>query len=133
MSVYAPGTAVARDANLAFSVAQALPNNTNADSTNKIDLGGANSAWGGRPLFVDVDMPVHTVASTKTVTVTILESDTTGGTYNQIAVRTWVATDAIGGNFKIGLINPKRWLKINYATTDDLSSKTVTAYLTKIS
>lgn len=131
-TVYAPGSAVARDANLAFSAAQTLPNNTNADSTNKIDLNGANAVFGGRPLLVDIDLPAHTVASAKTVTISVLECDTESGTYSQVCQFSWVATEALPANKKIGLFNPKRWLKINYATTDDLSAKKVTAYLTKI-
>lgn len=131
MSQYAPGTAHMRDADLAFSVAQAGPNNTNADSTNKIDLGGPNPIYSGRPVMVDITMPTHTVTSAKVVIISVLECATESGSYTEVCAFNWAAGEAFPAKKMIGLINPKRWLKINYSTTDNLAGVTFTAYLTQ--
>lgn len=113
---------------LLFSDAQALPNNTNADSTNIIDLRGTNF-YGNTPVWVAVDLPSHALAGGKYLDVIVKSCSTVGGTYTEVCRRHWAETENIEGRWFFGLVNPARYVKINYETTDDLSAHTVTAQI----
>lgn len=115
--------------NLLLSSAQALPNNTNADSTNVIDMRG-KGLLGNTPVFLYVDLSAHTIAGGKIFAIKIMHCDTVDGSYAEIFRKHFVATDTIGGRWLFALAFPERFVKINYETTDNLSAKTVTAFLT---
>lgn len=128
---YKPGAMLIRDDDLAFAKAQALPNNTTGDSTNKIDLGGDGVVYSARPLVLDIDLPTVTIAGGKYFDIILEECDTESGSYTEYARIHFAAAEAVAGRKFLGLFNPKRWLKLTYDTTDNLSAKAITAYLSK--
>lgn len=130
MGTYDGRDRIIQDSKLLFSNAAALPNNTNADSTNIIDLRGTQ--YFGVPMRVVVDLSEHTIASTKTFDIKVLECDTVGGTYAEIVRKHFIADDEITGRHLIGIAKSKRFLKLNYETTDNLSGETVTAFLSPL-
>jgi hypothetical protein len=117
-----------KDKDLMFSENQALPNNTSADSTNKLDLRGSNM-FGRVPVILFVDLPTHTIAAEKSLDVEVMTCDTESGTYAEYCRLHFKAGEAIGGRKAVGLINPKSWVKLTYETTDDLDALTVTAFI----
>lgn len=118
------------DTALRLSNAQALPNNNNADSTNVIDTGGTD--YHGIPVWLVVDVGTHTTAGGTYFYIKVLTCDTVDGTYEEICRKYFGAAEAIGGRHIIGLATTKRFFKLNYVTTDDLSAHTATAYLKPI-
>jgi hypothetical protein len=110
------------DFGMLFSDAQALPNNTNADSTNTLDLLSNDSAR-QKALFIFIDL-AFTNSNTVTVKVLQSEDDSTWETeYITLTVPagTWAQRNCIG------LIAPKRYIKLNYVDTEDLHTSTITA------
>lgn len=130
MATYDGRLVTVQDSGLILSDAQAMPNNTNADSTNIIDLDGSNVF--GVPVGLFIDLPSKVIASTKVLDITVLECDTSGGTFTEIKGLkfSWVAADNIQGNYAVGILkNSKRYIKLNYSTTDNLSAIAVSAWI----
>lgn len=112
------------DYGLFLSSAQALPVSTNADSTNTIDLLANDGVYVRTALALLVDLD-FTNGNTVTIKVLQSEDDSTWET-NYITYIIPAGTQA--ERIAIGLINPKRYIKTNYVTTENLSS-TITAQL----
>ena len=105
-----------------FSDAQALPNNTNVDSTNTLDLLASDGVTQKtRFIFMDLNF-----TNTADVTIKVLQSEDDATWEDEymtltIPAGTWAQRSAIG------LVNPKRYIKLNYVTTEDLSGSSITA------
>ena len=110
---------------LTLSDAQALPNTTNADSTNIIDIGGGG-VMGLTPVFVRIRMPAITL--TGILTIKVMSCDTADGTYAEYCRKVLPAAAYTGEEiYALGLINPEQYVKLNYVSLENLSSATISA------
>ena len=118
---------VPKDNSLIFSDAQALPNATNVDSTNRLDLKSAN-VYGKVPVFIMVDCPVRTYVSAFTINVYQSADDSTYVLTHTINVPA-AALAAADKRKVIGLASCLRYVKLNYSTAENLSATAATAWL----
>ena len=125
------------DQNLILSSAQALPNNTSADSTNVVDFGG--NSGGLAKIVVKANTNIS-IANGKALTITASYGSTStptdtldkvlftktasGGAFSYVAGDTIVEEiipDSLPDNY--------RYLKLTYTTTDNESTEKVDAYV----
>ncbi|MEA3227209.1 MAG: hypothetical protein U9Q07_14765 [Planctomycetota bacterium] len=115
---------------LFFSDAQALPNNTNADSTNTLNLLAANIQNWEAAVAILVDL-AFTVGGGKTFTIKVLQS-ADNSNWDTDFIEYYLPAGAHAKRIAIGLINPKQYVKLNFVDEEDLSSSTITAQLAAV-
>lgn len=125
------------DQNLILSSAQALPNNTAADSTNVVDFGG--NSGGLAKIVVKANTNIA-VASTYKLTITASYGSTNTPTDTLDKVIFTKTAAAAGFSYAAGdtiveeiipdsLPDNYRFLKLTYTTTADESTEKVDAYV----
>lgn len=126
-----------KDANMIFSTAQALPNNTSVAATNVVNYGG-NS--GGRQKIVVTANTAITVGAGAYLTVVAAYGSTTSPTDTLDAKRLVYANNK---TFAIGdvicseiipddLADNYHYVKLTYTTTENLSATSVNAIVTAV-
>jgi len=126
------------DQKLILSSAQNLPSTTNADSTNVVDYGGNSGGLAKIVVKANTDI---TIANGKALTITASYGSTSTpiDTLDKVLF-TKIAAVAAGFSYAAGdtiveeiipdsLPDNYRFLKLNYATTDDQSAEKVDAYV----
>lgn len=125
------------DQNLILSSAQALPNNTDADSTNVVDYGG--NSGGLAKIVVKANTGI-TIANGKKLTITASYGSTSTPTDTLDKVLFTKTAGTAGFSYAAGdtiveeiipdsLPDNYRFLKLTYTTTADESTEKVDAYV----
>ena len=125
------------DQKLILSSAQALPNNTAADSTNVVDYGG--NSGGLAKIVVKANTDIN-IANEKALTITASYGSTSTPTDTLDKVLFTKTAAAAGFSYAAGdtiveeiipdsLPDNYRFLKLTYTTTDDQSAEKVDAYV----
>lgn len=125
------------DQNLILSSAQALPNNTSADSTNVVDFGG--NSGGLAKIVVKANTNIS-IANGKALTITASYGSTNTPTDTLDKVLFTKTAGVAGFSYVAGdtiveeiipdsLPDNYRFLKLTYTTTDNESTEKVDAYV----
>ena len=123
MDIYELSLYPIEDYGWVLSDEQTLPVSTNADSDETIDLLAGDGVY-QNALMVLIDLAFTNGSS---VTIKILQSENNSD-WEADYITYELPADTYAKRIAIGLINPKRYIKLNYVTQENLTA-TITAQL----